>query len=415
MFQELLQAPFSLDLPTKLTRRLLLRLGSPRVEVELWDGHSVMVASGSPMGKVRIRDRAALWRIARRGERALGEAYCNGGLEVDGDLVQMLTELFHCWRNSDLSRMADYATRLRSRRQHNGRARSRRNAEHHYDLSNDFYELWLDSELNYTCAYYPMPDGSLEVAQRAKLEHVARKLRLKPGERVVEAGGGWGALALYLARHFGVHVRSYNISREQIRYARERVRKEELESRVEFVEDDYRAIQGQYDAFVSVGMLEHVGYSEFPALAGVLDACLTPTGRGLIHSIGRMQPKPMDAWLQEHIFPGAYIPSLGEMLEVLEPTDLEVLDIENLRLHYARTLEHWLERFERHEKAIRGRFGEHFVREWRLYLAASIASFRTGGCQLFQIAFARPSYSRRALTRDDLYFPLPARITRGTD
>jgi len=398
-------APFSIDLAAELTRRLLLRLGSPSVAVGLWDGRSIVPDTPAPVARVRIRDRATLWRIARGGERALGEAYCDGGLEVHGDLVVLLTELFHSWRNSDTSLVSDYVARIRARRQPNDRVRSRRNAEHHYDLSKEFYALWLDSELSYTCAYYLRPDCSLEEAQRAKLEHVGRKLRLKPGERVVEAGGGWGTLALYLARRFGVAVRSYNVSREQIDHARARARAEHLESQVEFIEEDYREIRGEYDAFVSVGMLEHVGYAEFPTLAGVIDACLSSTGRGLIHSIGRMRPAPMDEWLQTHIFPGAYIPSLGQMIEVLEPTNLEALDVENLRMHYAQTLVHWLERFDQNEGAIRSRFGDHFLREWRLYLAASIASFRTSGCQLFQLTFARPGYSTAPLTREDLYRP----------
>jgi cyclopropane-fatty-acyl-phospholipid synthase len=257
----------------------------------------------------------------------------------------------------------------------------------------------------YTCAYFPTPDASLETAQIAKFEHVCRKLRLRPGERVVEAGCGWGSLALHMARRHGVTVTAFNISSEQIQWARERARREGLDGRVEFVADDYRNIRGKYDAFVSVGMLEHVGRGDYRSLGDVIDACLTSTGRGLLHSIGRNRPRPMNAWIQRRIFPGAYIPSLREMLLVLEPWSLCPIDVEDLRWHYAKTLEHWLERFEKHADLVERRFDASFVRAWRLYLASSIAAFRCGSVQLFQLLFARPG-DQGAWTRSEWY-PAP--------
>jgi cyclopropane-fatty-acyl-phospholipid synthase len=254
----------------------------------------------------------------------------------------------------------------------------------------------------YTCAYFETPEASLEDAQLAKFEHVCRKLRLVPGERVVEAGCGWGSFALHMARHHGVHVTAFNISREQIEYARERAQREELEDRVEFVADDYRNIRGKYDAFVSIGMLEHVGRAQYRALGDVIDGCLSSTGRGLLHSIGRTRPRPMNAWIEKRIFPGAYIPSLAEMLQVLEPWDLCALDVEDLRRHYAKTLGHWLERFEKHAAQIERRFDARFVRTWRLYLASSIAAFDCGSLQLFQLLFGRAAH-RAAWTRAHVY------------
>jgi cyclopropane-fatty-acyl-phospholipid synthase len=272
----------------------------------------------------------------------------------------------------------------------------------HYDLGNDFYRLWLDERMVYTCAYFPTPDAGLEEAQVAKMDLVCRKLALRPGETVVEAGCGWGALALHMAEHHGVTVKAYNVSREQVRFARERARARGLEGRVQFVEDDYRAIRGEYDAFVSVGMLEHVGRANYPALGAVIDRTLKPFGRGLLHFIGRDQPRPLNAWIRKRIFPGAYPPTLDEALGgVLVPAGLTVTDVENLRLHYAKTLSHWRSRFERAMREVAGRFGETFARGWRLYLAGSEAAFTTGWLQLFQVVFTRPGIADVPWTREE--------------
>ena len=206
-----------------------------------------------------------------------------------------------------------------------------------------------------------------------------------------------------MARQYDVHVRSYNISHQQVCYARERAEAEGLADRIEYVEDDYRNIEGEYDAFVSVGMLEHVGYDNYKQLGTVIDRCLKPEGRGLVHSIGRNKPELMNAWIEKRIFPGAYPPSLKEMMDIFEPWNLSVLDVENLRLHYAQTLRHWLERYERHADRVEAMFDRNFVRAWRLYLAGSVASFTTSSLQLFQITFARRENTSLPWTRAHLY------------
>ena len=287
----------------------------------------------------------------------------------------------------------------------NTRGRSAANVGHHYDLGNDFYRLWLDRRMVYTCAYYATPGMTLDEAQAAKLDLVCRKLRLRPGERVVEAGSGWGALALHMARHYGVSVRSFNLSREQVEYARDWARAESLDDRVEFVRDDYRNVSGRYDAFVSVGMLEHVGPAHYEALGQVIDRSLPPgTGRGLLHFIGRDRPAPLNAWIRKRVFPGAYPPTVSEVAEqVLEPRDLSILDVENLRLHYARTCADWLARLEAAEEQVVAMTAADLYRTWRLYLAGSQAAFRTGWMQLFQIVFRRGGDNDLAWTRDALY------------
>ncbi len=390
-------------LERRLARRVLEMHGDPRLRLVLWNAEELRLGDLPPVGRIVLRERRVLWDLLRQpGSLGLGEAYASGRLEIEGDLAAVMKLLFAVRvRETPLQRAA-WVWRLwrwRSRQL----AHARANVHHHYDLGNDFYALWLDESMSYTCAYFPTPEASLEEAQAAKQEHVARKLWLRPGERVVEAGCGWGSLALHMARAHGVHVTAYNVSSEQVRYARSLARAQGLEDRDEFREDDYRNIAGTYDVFVSVGMLEHVGPENYAALGDVIDRCLGPNGRGLVHSIGRVRRRPMDAWIARRIFPGAYAPTLEEMAGILSPHDFAVLDVEDLRLHYERTLLHWLERFEKNSAAIERRFDEKFVRMWRLYLAGSVAAFHTSTLQLWQLAFARARSNAIPWTRAHLY------------
>ncbi len=255
----------------------------------------------------------------------------------------------------------------------------------------------------YSGAYFADAAMTLEDAQRAKLNYVCRKLWLRPGETVVEVGGGWGALALLLARDYGVTVKSFNISKSQLGYARRRAKAEGLDSRVEFIEDDYRNITGRFDALVSLGMLEHVGSRYYREFGRMMNRCLGPRGRGLIQSIGQDRAENTIAWIDRRIFPGAYPPTLGEMSDLFEPSRFSILDVENLRLHYAQTLRCWLERFEASADRVAEMFDQRFVRAWRLYMAGSCAAFASGALQLFQVVFARPGINDIPTTRASLY------------
>ncbi len=395
-----------------LARLMLRQVGNPEVTLRLWDGSDVRPRCDHPVAVIQYGSRKALWKTMLNPELNWGDLYCTGELEFDGDLTAFLDMAYrHIHEKGRGGRLRRLIAWLGHRRIANSRDRARQNIHHHYDIGNDFYKLWLDTaEMQYTCAYFPNPDMDLEDAQIAKLHHVCRKLQLKPGDTVVEAGCGWGGLARFMARHYGVSVKAYNISKEQVRYARERAADEGLSDRVEYVLDDYRNISGRYDVFVSVGMLEHVGKRDYPSLGAVIDRCLTPEGRGLIHTIGRVRPGPMNAWIERRIFPGAYPPSLKEMMDIFEPYRLSVLDVENLRLHYARTLEHWLERFERNGETVTQMMDEEFVKAWRLYLAGSIAAFRVGELQLYQVVFARCTNNDLAWSRAHLYSN-PAEVT----
>ena len=381
-----------------LAAALQRKLARVAVRLELWDGSSPYEGPRPPTGDVAVRDRRALIGLAIRPELYFGEAYMTSRLIVRGHLERVLEAVGRLvpLEPALLERVAWAMARP------NTLHASRRNVHHHYDLGNDFYQSWLDEQLVYTCAYFDHPDEALESAQRGKLDLVCRKLRLQPGETVIEAGCGWGALALHMARFYAVRVKAFNISREQIAYARHRAAREGLADRVEFIDDDYRNVTGECDAFVSVGMLEHVGVLHYESLATVLTRVLRPTGgRGLLHFIGRDIARPLNAWIRRRIFPGAYPPTLAEVTtKILSPARMSVLDVENLRLHYARTLAHWSKRFSAIEQQVRTRYGEEFRRAWELYLAGSEAAFAAGNLQLFQVVFAplecEPPYWKRA-------------------
>jgi cyclopropane-fatty-acyl-phospholipid synthase len=393
----------SVSPPTRLDRwlqeRLAERLDSSRVRIALWDLPDGAVPETVP-ATLRFGDRAALFQLLMNPAANFGDLYSTGRITVHGDLLAVLDEGFrHHGHRSGPARAPS-----RFGLQTPDLSDSRENIHHHYDIGNEFYRLWLDREaLQYTCAYYADEAMSLEQAQQAKMHHVCRKLRLEPGERVIEAGGGWGGFAMFMAKNYGARVRSFNISREQIAWSRDRAKAENLDGLVEFVEDDYRNISGHCDAFVSIGMLEHVGVGNYRELGALIGRVLTHEGRGLVHTIGRDSARPLNPWIARRIFPGAYPPTLREMTEIFEPNGLSVLDVENIRLHYARTLEHWLERYEQNLEAVRSMFDESFVRAWRLYLAGSIKAFEHGSLQLFQVVFARSGVNQIPRTREHMY------------
>jgi cyclopropane-fatty-acyl-phospholipid synthase len=391
----------------RMLRALLRAFGDPPVQFALWNGDRVMVSASEPVATLHIPDRPTLMRLCADPDLQFGELYSVGKIQVEGDLGRLIEVLYRGAANPARNSVT-LARRLAQwlhRRPTNTLDGSRENIHHHYDIGNDFYKLWLGATMAYTCAYFPTPDATLDQAQLAKMEHVCRKLQLRAGEHVVEAGCGWGGLALYMARHYGVKVTAFNISREQIAYARQRAQAEGLSESVEFVEDDYRNIRGSFDAFVSVGMLEHVGVENYPALGELIRGCLKPNGRGLIHTIGRNRWKPMHRWIDRRIFPGANPPSLKQMMDIFEGAGFSVLDVENIRLHYAKTLDWWHGLYEQSSGRVAQMFDDNFVRMWRLYLLGSRAAFITGEMQLFQVVFAPANNNNIPWTRSHVYAP----------
>lgn len=369
-------------------RTLRAGLADARVRLALWNGTTLYDEPNDPLATVRIANRRTLWNLLRHRDIAFGNGFRTGQITIDGDLVACVEAglrvahkkwIHQSWRDRPFPKRPNTV------------AKALTNACRHYDLGNDFYRLWLDRRMVYTAGYYSSDSTRLDDAQTAKLELVCRELGLRAGERVVEAGSGWGALALYMARHYGVTVRSFNVSREQVVYARRMAQQESLASRVEFIEDDYRNITGRYDAFVSIGMLEHVGPEHYAILGRVIDQCLPLSGgRGLLHFIGRDRPQPLNPWVQAYVFPGTHPPALSNVTRaIFEPRAFSIRRLENFRLHYARTCADWLRRLEAVEQHASAAVGAEAYRTWRLYLAASQAAFRTGWLQDFQILFSR--------------------------
>ena len=382
-----------------LAARVQRTIAPAAVRLELWDRSSPYDAPRLPVGDLIVHDRRTLLGLAVNPDLWFGEAYMAGRLDVRGPIEPVVEGLHR------LTLTPSWRARIGRAFANNTLSAARDNVQHHYDLGNSFYQQWLDEELVYTCAYFERREMSLDEAQRAKLDLVCRKLRLQPGDTVIEAGCGWGALALFMAEHYGVRVKAFNVSREQLAFARERAARKGLEGRVEFIDDDYRNVRGTFDVFVSIGMLEHVGLPHLPSFAEVLRRSLRRDGgRGLLHFIGRDAPCPLNPWIRRRVFPGAYTPTLAEVTTlVLAPAEMSVIDVENLRLHYARTLELWAARYEAAKDSVRQTYGDEFARAWELYLAGSQAAFATGWMQLFQVIFTPRESAPPFWTRADLF------------
>ncbi len=385
----------------------LIRKGS--LTFRFPDGRIAHYGDGTgPEVTVRVSDPRLLRRLLINPTLAVGEGYVDGGLTVDGDDLHGLIAIGV--RNVEAGNgrwwhhlSARGRAWLRVLRQYNPMGRSRANVAHHYDLSGELYDLFLDADRQYSCAYFLRPDMDLDAAQAAKKAHIAGKLLLQPGMRVLDIGCGWGGMALTLARDHGAQVLGVTLSEEQHKLASARVRAAGLEQQVEIRLADYRTITGQFDRIVSVGMFEHVGAPHYRTFFHKVEDLLAPDGVALIHTIGRASPPgATNPWIAKYIFPGGYVPAMSEVMAAVETTDLWPADVEVWRLHYAETLRHWQERFATNIDRVRALYDERFCRMWRFYLVGSEQAFRVGRKCVFQFQLAR---RREAvpLSRDYLY------------
>ena len=352
-------------------------------------------APGIAPVRLRFTSRALPYRMVRDISMGAGEGYMDGTMLIEeGDpraLADLVTRNAAEHTGGDTGRVMHGATKaLAFLREHNPARRSQVNVAHHYDLSDALYDLFLDPERQYSCGYWRTPDVGLEQAQRDKMALIAAKLCLQPGMRVLDIGCGWGGMALHLAREHGADVTGITLSQEQLAYARARAAREGLSDRVRFELVDYRALTGEFDRIVSVGMFEHVGRPHYAEFFATLAQRLSPDGIALLHTIGRaFGPGATDPWTAKYIFPGGYVPAVSEVIPHLEANRLWLADLEVWRLHYTHTLDAWYDRCVAHREAIVALNGERFYRMWTYYLAGASAAFKNGGLVVHHYQLAK--------------------------
>jgi len=355
--------------------------------------------SGPPI-RARITSRIWALRILLNAGLGVGEAYMEGGLVLEQGGIEAFIDIIG--RNATYRPKAPRGLVSRWKKlvkEANARRQARRNAAHHYDLGDDLYRRFLDADMQYSCAYFARPDMTLEEAQLAKKRHIAAKLLLQPGHKVLDIGCGWGGMALTLAEETGADVEGVTLSTEQLTAARQRAQARGLQDRARFSLTDYRDVEGPFDRIVSVGMFEHVGRPNYQAFFDKVADLLADDGVALIHTIGRSRPGVTNSWVGKYIFPGGHAPSLSEIIPAVERAGLIVTDIEFLRLHYAETLRCWRERFAAQRAAVAELYDERFCRMWEFYLGVSEMSFRHRSQLVFQLQLAR-RIDATPITRD---------------
>ena len=371
-----------------------VRIGTLKV-VDATGGVHVFAGAPGPRVTMRLTDPTLYRKLFFNPELHAGEAYMDGRLSFEDSNLRDFLTLFSMNRLSLGSYPLQKALRKVSRglkryQQANPVGKAQQNVAHHYDLGNDFYKLFLDEGMLYSCAYFMNDTETLEQAQRNKLRLIASKLNLKPGLRILDIGSGWGQLALYLAEMENVDVTGVTLSKEQFALSNEKAQQAGLSDRVRFHLRDYRELDDRFDRIVSVGMFEHVGVHHYDEFFAKINALLKGDGVMLLHSIGHMSPPgTASPWLRKYIFPGAYSPALSEVFTSVEQASLWVTDLEFLRLHYAKTLNHWARRFEANRASVAAMYDERFCRMWEFYLISAEMMFSTGSQLVFHMQLAR--------------------------
>lgn len=371
--------------------------------IEFWDGDAIGFGS-FPEVILRLKTERSTKKIIRKGFLGFGEAYMEGELDIEKDIPKLLRLGFAVNFNEYcLSFWQKIQVVIFSLLNSSTLRRAPKNISFHYDRGNEFYELYLDKTMTYSCAYFSKPDDSLEQAQLNKYEHISRKLLLKPDESLLDIGCGWGGMLIYAARNYGITGVGITLSKNQFEYANHKIEELGLQNQLKVLYQDYRKLGDKYDKIVSIGMMEHVGKKFIPTFIQKVSDLLKSEGLALLHTIGKDTPSEEDPWTFNYIFPGHYIPTLHEIVKEMGKTGFSILDIENLRLHYAKTLEKWAENFEENLEKIRGMFDETFVRQWRLFLNSTAAGFKYGDSRLFQILVSKGLDNTLPVTRAHVY------------
>lgn len=371
------------------------------------DGTTERYGNGEPQFTVRFNDDNVLSLTGGDLFTRFGEAYMDGRVDVEGDLADLLSLALRSGLMTATQQTQGLAgAALRTAGKLRSLKREKQNIARHYDLGSDFFRLWLDESLTYSCAYFHDASDPLEQAQRQKIEHSLKKLRLQPGETLLDIGCGWGALVMRASEHYHANATGITLSKDQHDEASMAIENRGLEEAARVRLADYGALPdegGQFDKIASIGMIEHVGKENLAGFAEAVERLLKPGGLALLHFITGVKEGPVSQWIDKYIFPGGYIPTLPEVITHLAMRDFRVWDVENLAPHYRLTLDHWSERFERAVPEVLKRFDGRFVRMWRLYLRASSAAFREGVVEVHQILVSRGQTTGLPLTREDFY------------
>jgi len=386
----------------RLFNKILSRVQHGGLAVTYWDGETHKFGNEKPYFHLHIKNPAAIRAILKNMSLGFGESYAAGDIEVEGNL-------------SDIGRLVAQnqaafgglgkLVRLAKLRK-NTRGKQKGYIAHHYDLGNGFYKLWLDKSMTYSCAYYESPKDTLETAQQRKVGYILKKLQLQPGQTLLDIGSGWGTLLITAAKKYGVRGLGVTLSEEQLAHSKKAAKEAGVHKHVSFELVNYQELpkrKATFDRIVSVGMFEHVGQGNHAQYYKAVDRLLKPSGVSVLHTITQQTEEPNDPWIDTYIFPGGYLPSNREITAALPNYNFRLTDYENLRIHYAMTLEEWQRRFQLHRAKVIHMFDERFFRMWDLWLASSAAGFRYGNLDLSQYVFTKGPQNNAPLTRDYLY------------
>lgn len=386
----------------KLFYKTLFRnLFASPCKVRFWDGEEITCGDGEGKFKIVLNEPIPKANILSNPSIAFGEAYMHKKIEIEGS-VQTVIESIYQNRNSFLNDPDNYKNLIRIVK--NNIPKSKEHVSFHYDIGNDFYELWLDRTMTYSCGYFKSDSDSLADAQINKVEHLLNKLSLKEGQTLLDIGCGWGQFIIAAAKKYNVKAMGITLSSEQLAGAKKRIREEGIEDLVTVRLVDYRELKDiTFDRIVSVGMIEHVGKDHIRDYFSAVDALLNEGGISVLQSITGINEGGNDPWIEKYIFPGGYIPAVKELISEIAENNFYLLDVESLRRHYGKTLEHWAQNYEHALPAIRQKKPETFIRMWRLYLNSCAASFNAGCIDLHQFVFAKGLARDLPWTREHLY------------
>ncbi|KRL05412.1 SAM-dependent methyltransferase [Liquorilactobacillus oeni] len=382
-------------------KKMLSKSFSIPVRVNYWDGESEEYGEGKPEVTITFKEAVPIKQLLRNASIALGEAYMDGRIEIEGSIQRLVKAAYEAkdsfFYNSKLKHFLP--------KQSHSESSSKYDVQSHYDLGNDFYRLWLDPTMTYSCAYFENETDTLEQAQLNKVHHIIKKLNPQPGKTLLDIGCGWGTLMLTAAKEYGLDVAGITLSEEQYKFVQQKIKDEGLEAHAHVYLEDYRELKhGPFDYITSVGMFEHVGEDNLEVYFQTIADYLSDDGVALIHGITRQQGGAYNGWINQYIFPGGYIPGMTENLNHIVAAGMQVFDLETLRRHYQKTLEIWDRNFDQNRDKISEKMDSKFVRMWDLYLQACAASFEAGNIDVIQYLISKgPSGNNLPKTRDYIY------------